>query len=77
MFKALIAAALVAGAGFAPVAIASADAQQRVVVRERTTVVRERGPRFRNQRWANRRVCTTERRRGRRVQVCRTVRYRR
>jgi len=54
---------------------APAAAQERVVVRERT-VVRHTGPRYRG-RWHNRRVCEKRWRHGRRVTVCRTVRYRR
>ena len=54
---------------------APAAAQERVVVRERT-VVRHAGPRYRG-RWHNRRVCEKRWRHGRRVTVCRTVRYRR
>jgi len=71
----LIAAAAVAVTGVAPVGvIATADAQQRVVVRERTVVTQR--PRYRA-RVHTRRVCNTRVRHGHRERVCRTVRTRR
>jgi len=72
---ALIAAAAVAMTGVAPVGVvAAADAQQRVVVRERTVVTRRPNVRHRSY---TRRVCTNRWRHGHRERVCRTVRHRR
>lgn len=71
------AAALVASAGApaaavaAPAPAAVAAPQDRVVVRERTTVRRTYGPRYR---WRN--VCRTQWRHGVRHRVCRRTRYR-
>jgi len=72
---ALIAAAAVAVTGVAPGGVlAAADAQHRVVTRERTVVTDRHGYRARSH---TRRVCTTRVRHGHRERVCRTVRYRR
>lgn len=66
------AAALVALTGITPVGVVSAaDAQQRVVVRERTVVHTRNNYR---RPVAKRTVCTNRWRDGRRVRVCRTVR---
>ena len=73
-FLSMLALGLLSVTGVAATA-APAAAQERVVVRERT-VVRHTGPRYRG-RWHNRRVCEKRWRHGRRVTVCRTVRYRR
>jgi len=73
-FLSMLALGLLSVTGVAATA-APAAAQERVVVRERT-VVRHTGPRYRG-RWHNRRVCERRFRHGRRVAVCRTVRYRR
>ncbi|KQS01412.1 hypothetical protein ASG11_17200 [Sphingomonas sp. Leaf357] len=72
-----------ASASAAPVAAGSATlmvagvvvAPQAVVVRERTTV--RRGPGYRGNRWATRRVCTNRWRGHRKIRTCRQVRYRR
>ncbi len=46
-----------------------------VVVRQHT--VTRTGPGWQSNRWAKRRVCENRWRDGRRIRVCRTVRYRR
>ena len=72
---AIAAAGLVALTGLAPAALtASANAQERVVVRERTVTHARPGYRHRA---TTRRVCTNRWRHGHRERVCRTVRYRR
>lgn len=80
-----VAAALIAAAGapasaaVAPVATTAlaaapfAAAQDRVVVRERTTMVRRN---YNRPRWRARNVCRTTYRYGERRRVCRRVRYR-
>ena len=70
---AAVSAPAMAASAPAPAAAAVAAPQERVVVRERTTVRRDYRPR---NRWRTRRVCNVRWRNHRRVRVCRTVRYR-
>jgi hypothetical protein len=71
---ALAAAGLTLLTAIAPAAIATpAAAQERVIVRERTVVRHNDGPRFRHR---YRTVCRTVYRHHHRERVCRQVRYR-
>lgn len=83
---AMIAAGLLGLAATAPTAAVAAPVtttvepvQEHVVVRERTVVRHDdRGYRgYRGNRWGSRRVCTNRWRHGRKVRICRSVRYRR
>ena len=72
-----MAATAPAAAVAAPAPVAAAPVQERVIVRERTTVRHDDRRGFRGPRWGSRRVCTNQWRHHRKVRVCRTVRYRR
>ena len=69
----IAAAAMLTLTGLAPAALVAPASAQRVVVHERTTVVRN-APR--RDRWRTRQVCSNQWRNHHRVRVCRTVRYR-
>jgi Ni/Co efflux regulator RcnB len=69
----ILAAGAVVLTGLAPAAPAAAQHRERVVVRERTTVVRHDGPRYPHRAQRPRQVCTWKYRNHHRVRVCRTV----